>query len=299
MSVANKLRSMGSPATRLGCAYLGIAAMMLLLVVPVSPPGEGAVFSENVRNLLHVPLFAIVTFLLRFVQLSSQQGRRSLFVCAFAAALMGGLSEIAQGMTGRTPAVGDLGADLSGILLACAVLVRSSGRRLVLLLAGGIFLVIPVRPLVVALNAVRDKREAFPTLLDTGHSDGLWQAQGATRLEVVEGKGLEVRMPAGSYEGLRYAVPKNVDTVGYSGLLIEMANPGEAFELGVRMDGDGGEKKYGSFAVPTGRAVLRTDWTSIRADGGLERVVFFTGEGQPARKFRLLDVRLVRETSAR
>jgi hypothetical protein len=269
--------------------------MMLLLMIPLSRPGEGAVFSENVRNLLHVPLFATVTFLLRFVQLSSPRDLRSLFVCALAAAFLGVLSEITQGMTGRTPAVGDLGADLSGILLACAVLARGSGRRLALLLAGGFFLAFAVRPLAAAVNATHAKREAFPKLLDTGRSSGLWQSQGATRLEVGEGTGLEVRMAGGSYEGLRYIVPTGVDTVGYSGLRIETANPGEAFELGVRIDGVGRQRQYESVVVPQGRSVLHTEWDTSHGDGVIVKVVLFTGEEQPARRFQLLAASLVRE----
>lgn len=290
---------MCSPTTRRGFVYLFMAALMSLLLVPFPPPSEGAIFSENVRNLLHIPLFAILTFLLRFVQLTSPRYGRSLLVCSLAAVLVAILSEIAQGMTGRTLSVGDFGADLSGILLACAVIVRGFRLRLALLLGGGFFLVFAVEPLVAEVNANRAKREAFPELLDTSYHGGLWNSQGATLLEAVEGKGLEVRMPAGNYEGLRYAVPKGVDTIGYSGMLIDTENPGEAFELGVRMDTDGGERRYGSCMVPKGGAVLRVDWTSKPVDGELARVVLFTGEGQPRRKFRLLEARLVRGNSAR
>lgn len=295
---------MGSPATLRGWAFLALAVLMLLLLIPLPYSAEEQVFGENLRNLLHVPLFAAVTFLFRFLQFSSPPRWRPIFVCALGAGLLAVLSEMAQSITGRTPAVEDLGADLSGILLACAVLLRGLERgvaivRLMLLLAGGGMLALAVRPLVEEVSAVRAKREVFPTLIDLKCPRGLWLAQGATRLEAVEGKGLVVRMSAGSYEGLRYAVPKGVDTVGYSDMLIETANSGEAFELGVRMDVDGGERRYGSFVVPKGRAFLRADWTSKPVDGGLARVVLFTGEEQPARNFRLLGARLIREPSSR
>jgi hypothetical protein len=102
-------------------------------------------------------------------------------------------------------------------------------------------------------------------------------------------------MASGSYEGLRYAVPKGVDTKGFSGLMIETANPGEAFELGVRMDGDGRQRRYGSFLVPRGRAILSAEWSPNLGGGEPVRVVLFTGEKQPARKFLLLDAKLVLE----
>lgn len=279
-------------------AYLGIAAVMVLLLVPVAPPGGGFFSGESARNLLHVPLFAVVTFLLRSVQLAAPRYGRSLFVCALAAAFLGALSEIAQSMTGRNMSVVDFCADLSGILLACAALAQGLRKRVALALAGGLLLAVAVRPLLAEVNAIRAKRDAFPSLLDAGNEIGFWQPQGGTRLEALEGGGLEVRMATGSYEGLRHSIPDGVDTAGYPGLMIETRNPGDAFELGVRMDEGGGRRRNGSVVVPPGRAVLRVEWASGRGDGELERVVLFTGEGQPARSFRIFAVRLVSETSA-
>jgi VanZ family protein len=299
-----RMKSVGSPIAHRGWAFLALSGLMLLLVIPLSRPAEGNVFGESLWNLVHVPLFAVVTLLLRFLQFSAPLRWRSLAVCALAASLLAVFSEAAQGVTGRTPSVEDLAADFGGILLGCTALLRGSGQRVVmlrlpLLLAGLGMLALAARPLVEEVLALIAKRESFPKLIDLERPNGLWQSQGTTRLVVVEssghaGSGLEVRMASGSYEGLRYAVPKGVDTKGYSGLLIETANPGEAFELGVRMDGDGRQRRYGSFLVPKGRAILNAEWASDLEGGELVRVVLFTGEDQPARKFRLLGARLVR-----
>lgn len=305
MSPGNRMKSIEPALTLRGWAFLVLAVLMFLLLVPLSRPAEGGVFGENLRNLLHVPLFAIVTLLLRFLQVSVPPRWRLLLVCAIAASLLAVVSEVAQSFTGRTPSVEDLGADLSGILLTCTVLLRGSSRRvlivrLMLLLAGGGMFALAVRPLVEEVNIARASRDAFPRLVNLECPHGLWQAQGATRLQMVkrtEGNGLDVQMASGSYEGLRYAVPKGVDAVGYSSLLIETDNPGDAFELGVRMDSDVRKRRYGSVLVPRGQAVMRVKWSSCRGDGKLVRVVLFTGEDQPARRFQLLGARLVREIS--
>ena len=276
---------------------------MSFLLIPLPAPAEDDFLRNNLQNLAHVPLFAFVTFLLRFLQLSSQLRRKSLPLIGIAAAFLAVLTEIAQSLTGRTPTAGDLGADFCGILLAVAFLMGGSGGRvvivrLVLLLAGGWMLVLAARPLAESLQSAKAKRAAFPVLIDLGFQNGLWQAQGKTRLEVLDfgdTRGLEIRMPGGSYEGLRYAVPSGVDTSGYSGLAIEVSNPGEAFELGVRMDDDRGRRRNGSVMVPQGRSGLRVKWAVGSGEGELVRVVFFTGEHQPARRFLLLDARLNRE----
>ena len=284
-------------------AVLALMGLILLLVVPLSGPSEGDVFGESVWNLVHIPLFSILTLLLRFLQLSAPTRWRSLAVCAFVASLLAVLSEAAQGVTGRTPSGEDLAADFGGILLGCAALLHGSGQRvvklrMVLLLAGLGMLVPAALPLVKEVLALRAKRESFPTLIDLERPNGLWQSQGTTRLVVVEsaenvGSGHEVRMASGSYEGLRYVIPKGLETKGYSGLVIETVNAGEAFELGVRFDGGGRQRRYGSFLVPKGRATLSADLATDLEGCGLVRVVLFTGEDQSARKFHLLDARLV------
>lgn len=296
----------GLQSARRVWAWLALMVLLLLLLIPLDRPDEGGVLGENLRNLMHVPLFASVTFLLRFLQLSSRLRPRSLLACGLAALLLAALSEIAQGSTGRTPSAEDLGADLGGILLACMILLRGPGPntvivRLMLLLAGCGMLALAVRPLCVEVFAERAKREAFPALVDLGHPNGLWQSQGGTILQVVEREnrsggrgGIQVWMLGGSYEGLRHTIPKGVDTHGYSGLRIETVNPGEAFELGVRIDGRGQERRYASLVVPAGKAVVETQWAPRPGNGGLVRVVLFTGEDQPARGFLLLDARLVR-----
>jgi hypothetical protein len=187
---------------------------------------------------------------------------------------------------------------LAGILLACAVLLRGTAFRVsitrwVLLLFGGGMSILVVVPLVVEVSNDVARREAFPVLMGHGVPGTLWQAQGNTRLQVAgpQSEGLMVEMSRGDYEGLRYVVPKGVETEGYAGLVIETANEGEAFELGIRIDVTHGVRKYASVMVPLGKAVMKVSWDRKAYDGGLRRVVLFTGEDQPARKFRLLTVR--------
>ncbi|MBX3742212.1 MAG: VanZ family protein [Akkermansiaceae bacterium] len=283
-------------------ALLALGGLMCLLLVPFPRPAEPEPILEDVRNLLHVPLFMAVMLLLRVLQRSVPPRWRSLWICAFAAALLGGLSEILQGLTGRTPSVGDFGADLAGILLACVVSLRGTGTRLVtlrrlLLLAGVGMFALAAAPLVREVSIFAGKHKVFPVLMDRGFPGALWQGQGGTRLHVVdtESGGLQVEMPHGDYEGLRYMFPRGVDTAGYSGLVFETANDGESFELGVRVDVTTGSRKNAAVLVPRGNAVLKIHWVPEAGDGGLKRVVLFTGVGQPARKFRLSGVRLLME----
>lgn len=295
---ATQMKPIETSITPRWWAIFALSVAMVILLIPIPAPAEDDVFRENLQNLVHVPLFAVVTFLLRILL-----RRKALIMSGIAAALLAALSEVAQSLTGRTPAAGDLVADLCGILLAFVFLVKGPGARvvivrLVLLLTGVSMLVLAARPLAEGLQSAKAKRAAFPELIDLGFQDGLWQAQGETRLRVLDfegDRGLEIRMPGGSYEGLRYAVPNGVDTSGYSGLSIEASNPGEAFELGVRMDDDRGRRRNGSVMVPQGRSDLRVKWAFGRGEGELVRVVLFTGEDQPARKFYLLNARLGRE----
>ncbi|QTN31988.1 hypothetical protein HZ994_06485 [Akkermansiaceae bacterium] len=273
-------------------------------MIPLPGPEHGVIFAENLRNLLHVPLFAFVTLLLRFLQLSLPPRYRSPSVCVLAALLLAVASEVAQGFTGRNPAWGDFLADCGGILLGCVILPqgrsrRSAVARLAFLSAGCGMMLFAARPLLAEMQAAGEKREAFPQLWVAGSADGLWQAQGGTRLRVSgSGGGLDVQMAGGSYEGLRYTVPGGVVTEGFAGLLIEAENRGSPFELGIRMDGAGGSRWRGSVAVPRGRSEQLARWSAEPWDGRLVRVVLHTGEAQPARAFRLLGVRLLRETEA-
>ncbi len=298
----SRMQTNGSPAALHRRALLALLGLMFLLLVPLPRPVEPNPLMEDLKNLLHVPLFMAVTLLLRVLQPPAARHRGPVWACAVAAGVLGVLSEVVQGLTGRTPAVGDLVADLAGILLACAVLLRGTALRVgitrwVLLMAGGGMFALTAVPLVVGISTFTVKRKAFPVLMAQGIPGALWQEQGNTRLQVAgaEPGGLVVRMPRGDYEGLRYVVPRGVGTQGYSGLVIETANEGEAFELGIRIDVTHGTRKNAAVMVPPGNAVMKVSWTRETGDGELRRVVLFTGVDQPARKFSLLDVRLTRD----
>jgi len=294
----NRMKTEGTRNVSRRRALLALGVLVFLLLVPLPHPAEPRPFVENLQNLVHVPLFMAITLLLRAVQLSLPPRGRSLWICAMAAALLGVVSELLQGLTGRTPAVGDLGADLGGILLACGWLLRGAAPRMtvlrmMLLLAGGGMFALTARPLVGEIAASVAKRKAFPVLLDTAFPGGLWKAQGSTRIRV-DGGGLLVEMARGDYEGLRYLAPRGGDTAGYSSLVLETDNDSEPFELGVRIDLDSGLRRNAAVTVPQGKALLNVDWASAPGDGGLRRVVLFTGVEQPARRFHLLGARLAR-----
>jgi len=298
----SRMKTEGSPAVSRRAALLALVGLMLLLLVPLPSQDGPDPIMEDLKNLLHVPLFMVVTLLFRALQRPAVIGSRGIWPCAVAAGVLGLLSESVQGLTGRTPSVADLGADLAGILLACAVVLprgapRGAGIiRWTLVLAGACLFALAAVPLVGEISSWAAKRGAFPVLIDPGMPGGLWQGQGGTRLSGVgrEPAGLEVEMARGDYEGLRYGIPRGVDTKGYTGLVIETSNAGDGFELGVRIDMTSGARKNAAVVVPRGSAVLEVGWVRGPGDGELRRVVLFTGENQEARRFRLLDARLVR-----
>jgi VanZ family protein len=288
-----------SSASRKG-GLLALGVLVLLLLVPLPRAAEPNPFMEDLRNLLHVPLFFGVTLLVRLLLPSSSTCRRPVWICVFVAAVLGLLSEVLQGLTGRTPAVEDLGADLAGILLAGVALLWRTATRMsvagwMMLFAGGGMFALAAAPLVGEISAHVAKRRAFPVLIGEGMPDGSWQGQGGTRLRVVEPGGLEVEMGGGDYEGLRHTIPRGIDTAGYSGMVIEVSNGGGAFELGVRVDVTSGRRKNAAVLIPRGESVLEVGWPRDAGDGDLRRVVLFTGVDQPARKFRLLKARLLRD----
>lgn len=290
-----------------GLTLLALASMAFLLLFPLSNAGEQDAFERVLLNLLHVPLFAVIMILVRFLQTSCPVRWSSLWFCALVVFLIGALFEVIQNFIGRSCSIDDLILNLGGILLACALLLRKSQpharkMRLVALCLGLGILFTGLHLLVVEVLAVRAKYANFPKLLDPEYPNGLWQAQGGAQLKVVKGgegnaaKGLEVQIAEGSYEGLRYIVPKGVKTKDYSRLVTEFDNAGEEFELGVRLDGEKGVRQYRSILVPQGRSILHTEWVSNREDGKLRRVVLFTGVRQPARKFLLLSAHLQRKS---
>jgi len=290
----NNMRTMEVSVAVRWWAIPALALLMLLLLVDLPVPAAANGAARHLWNLLHVPLFALVTLLL-FRILRRSRGRSVLLAVLLAVG-----SEVAQQFTPRTPSAADLCADFSGIALALVILGSARWRRRTILgLAASALLVPTLLPWVAEARALHARRQAFPSLLRPGLPSGLWQAQGSTRLEVESidgggGTGLRVTTAAGSYEGLRYGVPDGVAAAGYTGLRLTCVNPGEAFELGIRADGADGTRQSSRVRVGPGRSTLEAHWPPLPGGGDLLRLVLFTGEHQPARRFLLVEARLLR-----
>jgi VanZ family protein len=193
-----------------GLTLLALAIITFLLLIPLPNSGEEDVFQKDLWNLLHVPLFAVIMILVRFLQTSCPVRWSSLWLCALVVFLIGALFEVIQNFIGRSCSIDDLLSNLGGILLACALLLKKSQRhhlkmRFGSLLVGLGILVSGLHPLVNEVLAARAKRANFPEILDLKYPEGLWHAQGNTRMRVVKVgdvgsvKGLEVFAAVGSY----------------------------------------------------------------------------------------------------
>ena len=66
-----KSRTIELSVLRCGLALLALAILMFFMLIPLPHAIDEEVFGKTLLNLLHVPLFAGVTILLRFFQTSS------------------------------------------------------------------------------------------------------------------------------------------------------------------------------------------------------------------------------------
>ncbi len=226
--------------------------------------------------------------------------------------------EIVQPMVGRTGSFSDLFHGLAGVLLVTLV-IGLRGR-----IKAGLFLWIAALAVVFlvgwitvpASRVVLDMRafdEQFPMLGDfeTAHEMRWWQASnggggeettvsrtaehaavGAHALRIVTGKG--------TWAGVKLPVPV-ADWQGYETLSFRLFNPGEPFDLHLRLDDTrDGRGYYERYSAVTGIAhgdnraeiELNEQRNPRFRFGAVVRLLLFTGRRQPSRVLYLDQVRL-------
>lgn len=145
-----------------------------LLFLHYAPLERTTTVGLELRNLGHIPLFAIVTLALLRLFSGLERPWRERYAWAIGVAiLLGGVSELLQIPMQRDADLGDLGRDLIGISLAALLHRRFWEREYTGVVRGGlmVFVMLAVMtvtgwPLYRALAAERSRAQAFPVLFD-------------------------------------------------------------------------------------------------------------------------------------
>ena len=105
---------------------LAVGAVLFVVALLVSPgfPQMRGRWSSALWNLLHVPAFFAITWGTATILPASLERVRRIFYAATAALSLGTLTEIVQGLTGRSASLEDLLFDGVGIVLAVIFLAR-------------------------------------------------------------------------------------------------------------------------------------------------------------------------------
>lgn len=229
-----RYRTCGKPI-----AFVGLIFLLGALLVPGIRPLEGR-WHEAWWNLLHVPaFFGLCCALDALVPTTGNLLARRIFVLITALVLAVG-TEWAQASLGRSGSWKDLIYDGLGIVLAVVWWRFGRGRGGLARIGVGLVAVgigwACLWPAWGTDWAESQQRNHLPEIgnfsrWETRH---LWQAQGSSRVEV-DGRGLRVRIWDGRYGGVSFW-PGEQDWSNYSVLVLEIENPGNRFELGIRID---------------------------------------------------------------
>lgn len=279
----------------------GLGLILLLLLIPnISPPAGR--WYDALWNLLHLPAFFGVTWLLSPLVPAKYIDMRRWLLPALGAAAIGVLTEWIQSRTGRSGSFKDLSFNAIGIALACWCIARKISRGRIPVLPFSVLLLISV---VVCLwpawsfNWAEFRHQKhFPDLgaFSTSSSRKVWQAQGNAKLESAgKGEGLLVSIGPGEFGGVSF-LPGKQDWSAFSELHLGIRNKGGAFLLGVRIDSSGphpgqGKNRVTTDAeVPSGESALRISLDSKTGTNGFDfsrivRMALYTGKETVGREF--------------
>jgi len=250
----------GSPRDALDVARLArlpagpsvaLIALLALTIVCVALPPRPQLL-HVVQKLGHPGVFAVIALLgLALVRRWRPAGAplADYLLVLAGCALLGGLTELAQSLTHRDPALGDVGLDVQGACFALSLALafdrrvhraRPARRALAALLAAGLGVLI-ASPLAQALAAYGARASAFPVLFEPrGPLDLYFVDAGGQSIALGPGSGgeraLRVSLRGEPFAGITLGEP-SPDWRGYAEVRIDVANPGsEALDLLVRIE---------------------------------------------------------------
>lgn len=246
-----------------GLSLAAIAAISLLVSLAPAPGAD--LLREEAHNAGHVIVFAIVGLLLQPLLSARHSTPLAVAATLLVAAILGALTEAAQGVLGGDPTIGDLLRDLWGAIVGVTASLASrstAGRRagpLKVLAACGLLL--GLLPLAATLLAYHQRDSRLPLLLDANVAASLAYARigpeerGPSDRHVVPvpapwatatpESALEIRLDHGPWPGLALVEP-SPDWRGHRALNLELINPQPqplAIELRVDDDDSGNDPR--------------------------------------------------------
>jgi len=301
-----------------------IVLLVALLLIP-PPKAPSSALGMALHDMLHFPLFALLTWLIYASLRRLRQGTRGrdLALATAIACVLGGVSELAQTGFGRTASWRDLQLDLVGTAVAAATVFVSWRRGaatfrrwLVALAAFGVAAALVVAyPAWLAAGAEGRLDRAFPRLGDfeAGWESLLWQPQGETGGWAVKASRSTQNPSLGKYAlrvdsldgaawaGVRLLVGKRRSWAGSYALHFDVFNPADTFELGVRIDGFDGERFSASVSIVPGANRCHLPLSALKNSAGsiadldafaAQAIILHLGEYPRTRTFYIDNVRL-------
>ncbi len=276
------------------------------------------------RDTLHFPFFIVLLALIyaALLRIRSNPRKRALLQAIVLTSAIGGASEWAQTLTSRTASGQDLLMNLLGVACGSATIaggwLRGSRRSFLWLIpvvaiwVGSTFLV--TRPAIRALKAERHQAGAFPRLGDFEDEweTVVWTPQGddgagPTRATFSNAhpthgrQSLKIDIHGSNWAGVRLLIGKRLPWPESRSLRFDVYNPGDEFELGIRVDGFEGGRFTGKVAIAPGLNQCRIPPDEL-ADRGRELtrpasfaariIVFHLGESPSTRSFYLDNVKV-------
>lgn len=229
----------------LGVLGLLVVALGLLFFPRIAPP-QGAAWKSG-WNFLHVPGFFLIT--VAIYRLLGEFGPRTrecrnlrCFLAVGGGLVVAVSSELVHDRLGRSSEMGDLYRDVIGITLATMAIVtwpRTDVRgRAIVGVGMMLFLGFLLLPTLQGALAMKRQQARFPDLggFESDDSLSVWQSQGnASVSRGRTGDRLMVEIGPGIYGGVSLW-PMSHDWSAEEKLVLEIENPGEPFQLGLRID---------------------------------------------------------------
>ena len=230
--------------TRFALALGGVLIVILILLVPVGKPIRNQ-WGAGSWNLLHLPGFFILARCLLKLLGRVENARRRIFFAAALSLSIGILTEILQGLVGRSTSLEDLILDAVGIALAMLWPLKRMGwtvsRRWVwgaVLVSGIVFAFAPALTNFCLQSHARSRLPAVAGLSQATDLQ-LWKGQGRAKVKWDKAtSSISVQTePGEAYSGVSF-LPGWQDWSNFLEIELSVSNPGKAFVLGFRIDDD-------------------------------------------------------------
>lgn len=260
------------------------------------------------KNALHAPFFAILTVLLFVLTPGRWKTASKIGVAVIAALILSPVTEAIQPFFNRSASFGDLFANAIGIVIAGSGLYFYFARKTSLglkALHAAVSLLLVSSFLLPTLRKSQAENwldQQFPDLsrFDDSRASFFWISQGKAGLGF-ESDDLKISTQPKEWSGVSF-FPGGQDWSGQSTLVLEFENPGNAFQLGIRIDDDHDCSKHdsrfnGTLDLPGGPSTHRLALEEVAAGpeqrqltlSAITRLGVFVGPEDPARVFFLKD----------